>query len=239
MCGYCIEANIVIDRLWRNGVLTQAVSEPVTGDEADWILQQLLLEIPDVTTLSQHWLPQLTCLYPELLNLRRQEHNACNQALADILVDCSAAAMYFSAEPSQSDALEQGTHHSLQQAFYVDFNRFWLALHRLMQIQPEHKILVDIAVATPVFVPDFPAYELALQRKLLCHCVNYYGMEFVAAYLQQLRPELIGYLADRVLYQPDELTYLLQLMTHWQGDEVLASKQDVIDHLSDKLACHH
>jgi len=54
--------------------------------------------------------------------------------------------------------------------------------------------------------------------------------------LQQLRPELIAYLADRLLYQADDLQYLLQLLSQWQGEEVLASRQDVIDHLGDKLA---
>ncbi len=32
MCGYCIEANFVIGRMWHNGVLTAEIS----GEEADW-----------------------------------------------------------------------------------------------------------------------------------------------------------------------------------------------------------
>lgn len=233
MCGYCMEANIVIGRLWSDGKLATAI-EP--DNIADWVLQQRLLELTDINELDAASFKQAQLLYPELLNLRLQEAKLSSLKLADIVADCKEAASYFTAADKTAAELGTDTHHKQPDGFYSHFNRFWLALHRLIHIQPEHKTLVDIAAATPVFTPDLPAYELALQRKLLCHCVNYYGIEFVAAYLQQLRPELIAYLADRVLYQADDLRYLLQLLSHWQGNEVLASKQDVIDHLSDKLA---
>lgn len=232
MCGYCIEANFVIGRLWRSGVLTAEVC----GEEADWVLLQMLLEVADIRGLNPSWLEQAEKLCPELLQLRRQEAKPSALNLADIIADSFAAAGYFTAADKPLDELDVDAQHKLQEGFYRDFNRFWLALHRLIQTQPEHKILVDIAVAIPCFVPGLPAYELALQRKLLRHCVGYYGIEFVAAYLHQLRPELIAYLADRLLYQADELQYLLQLMLQWQGDEVLASRQDIIDYLGDKLA---
>lgn len=232
MCGYCIEANFVIGRMWHNGVLTAEIS----GEEADWVLMQMLLEVAEFHSLKPCWREQAEKLSPELLQLRHQEAKPCTLALADIIADSYAAASYFSEADKTAAELDIDAHHKLQDGFYSNFNRFWLALHELMKQQPEHKVLVDIAVSVPAFVPDLPGYELALQRKLLCHCVNYYGIEFVAAYLHQLRPELIVYLADRVLYQADDLRYLLKLMPHWQGNEVLASKQDVIDHLSDKLA---
>lgn len=232
MCGYCIEANFVIGRLWRSGVLTAEVC----GEEADWVLLQMLLEVADLNSLNPSWLEQAKKLCPELLQLRRQEAKLSTVNLADIIADSFAAASYFTAADQTANELDIETQNALQEAFYRDFNRFWLALHHLAEQQPGHKILVDIAVAVPCFVPGLPGYELALQRKLLCHCVDYYGIEFVAAYLQQLRPELIAYLADRLLYQAGELQYLLLLLSQWQGEEVLASRQDVIDHLSDKLA---
>ncbi|WP_445768628.1 hypothetical protein [Rheinheimera sp.] len=232
MCGYCIEANFVIGRLWRSGVLTTEVC----GEEADWLLLQILLEVADIQSLNPSWLEQAEKLCPELLQLRQQEAKPCALTLADIIAVSNAAAGYFIAADQTATELDIEVQHALQEAFYRDFNRFWLALHHLAEQQPGHKILVDIAVAVPGFVPDLPAYELALQRKLLRHCVSYYGIEFVAAYLQQLRPELIAYLADRLLYQADELQYLLQLLSQWQGEEVLASRQDVIDHLGGKLA---
>ena len=232
MCGYCMEANIVIGRLWHNGVLTAEIS----GEEADWVLLQMLLEVAELHSLKPCWREQAEKLSPELLQLRHQEAKPHNLALADILTDSVEAASYFAIADKTTAELDIDSHHKLQDGFYSNFNRYWLALHRLIRIQPEHKILVYIAVTTPVFIPDLPAYELALQRKLLCHCVSYYGIEFVAAYLQQLRPELIAYLADCLLYQADDLRYLLQLMPHWQGNEVLASNQDVSDHLSNKLA---
>jgi hypothetical protein len=232
MCGYCIEANFVIGRLWHNGVLMLAAP----GENADLVLPQVLLEVADVSELCAQWLKLAQRFYPEQLHLRQQEARSCELTLAEAMADSIAAASYFSAADKAAVELDTDAQYALQEAFYRDFNRFWLALHRLIHIQPEHKILVDIAVSTPVFTPDLPAYELALQRKLLCHCVNYYGIEFVTAYLHQLRPELIVYLADRLLYQAEDLRYLLQLMRHWQGNEMLASKQDVIVHLSDKLA---
>jgi hypothetical protein len=232
MCGYCIEANFVIGRLWHNGVLTAEVC----GEEADWLLLQMLLEVADIQSLKPSWLEQAEKLCPELLQLRQQEAKPCALTLADIIADSYAAACYFNATERSAAELDTDAQNALQEAFYRDFNRFWLALHHLAERQPSHKILVDLAVAAPAFCPDLPAYELALQRKLLCHCVGYYGIEFVAAYLHQLRPELIAYLADRLLYQVDEVQYLLQLLSKWQGEEVLASRQDVIDHLSDKLA---
>ena len=232
MCGYCIEANFVIGRLWRSGVLTAEVC----GEEADWVLLQMLLEVADLNSLNPSWLEQAKKLCPELLQLRRQEAKLSTVNLADIIADSFAAASYFTAADQTANELDIETQNALQEAFYRDFNRFWLALHHLAEQQPGHKILVDIAVAVPGFVPDLPAYELALQRKLLRHCVGYYGIEFVAAHLQQLRPELIAYLADRLLYQADDLQYLLQLLSQWQGEEVLALRQDVIDHLGDKLA---
>lgn len=232
MCGYCIEANFVIGRLWRSGVLTAEVC----GEEVDWVLLQMLLEVADLNSLNPSWLEQAEKLCPELLQLRRQEAKPCALTLADIVADSYAAAGYFYASDQSAAELDIDAQHALQEAFYRDFNRFWLALHHLAEQQPGHKILVDIAVAVPCFVPGLPGYELALQRKLLCHCVDYYGIEFVAAYLQQLRPELIAYLADRLLYQADELQYLLQLMQCWQGFAVLASKQDAIHYLTDKLS---
>uniref|UniRef100_UPI004048DA1A hypothetical protein n=1 Tax=Rheinheimera sp. TaxID=1869214 RepID=UPI004048DA1A len=228
-----MEANIVIGRLWSEGKLATAME---SDDVADWVLLQRLLELTDINELDATSFKQAQVLYPELLNLRLQQAKPNSLTLEDILADCLEAASYFSIENHHVAELDDNAHHTLQQAFYRHFNRFWLALHQLMLLQPEHKILVDIAVAAPVFCPDLPAYELALQRKLLRHCVGYYGIEFVAAYLHQLRPELIAYLADRLLYQADELQYLLQLLSQWQGEEVLASRQDVIDHLGGKLA---
>ena len=233
MCGYCMEANIVIGRLWCDGKLATAME---SDDVADWVLQQRLLELPDINQLDAASFKQVQLVYPELLNLRLQQAKPNSLTLEDILADCLEAARYFSIENHHVAELDNNAHHTLQQAFYRHFNRFWLALHQLMLLQPEHKILVDIAVATPVFCPDLPAYELALQRKLLRHCVGYYGVEFVAAYLHQLRPELMMYLAESMLYQADELQYLLHLMSQWQGNEVLASRQDVFDCLRDKLA---
>lgn len=232
MCGYCIEANFVIGRLWRSGVLTAEVC----GEEADWLLLQILLEIADLHSLNPSWLEQAQRLCPELLQLRQQEAKPCALTLADIIADSYAAAGYFTAADQTGTELDIEAQNALQEAFYRAFNRFWLALHHLAERQPGHKILVDTAVAVLGFVPGLPAYELALQRKLLCHCVSYYGIEFVAVYLHQLRPELIAYLTDRLLYQADELQYLLQLLSQWQGEEVLASRQDVIDYLGDKLA---
>ncbi|MBZ9613519.1 hypothetical protein [Rheinheimera maricola] len=228
-----MEANIVISRLWCEGKLVTAVE---SDDVADWVLQQRLLELPDINQLDAASFKRAQLVYPELLNLRLQQAKPNSLTLGDALADCLEAASYFNIENHNVAELDDNTHLTLQQAFYSHFNRFWLALHQLMLLQPEHKILVDLAVAAPAFCPDLPAYELALQRKLLCHCVGYYGIEFVAAYLHQLRPELIAYLADRLLYQVDEVQYLLQLLSKWQGEEVLASRQDVIDHLSDKLA---
>lgn len=233
MCGYCMEANIVIGRLWCDGKLATAME---SDDVADWVLQQRLLELTDINQLDATSFKQAQVLYPELLNLRLQQAKPNSLTLEDILADCLEAARYFSIENHHLAELDDNAHHTLQQAFYSHFNRFWLALHQLMLLQPEHKILVDIAVAAPVFCPDLPAYELALQRKLLRHCVGYYGLEFAAAYLHQLRPELILYLAESMLYQADELHFLLQLMSQWRGYEVLASRQDVIDYLGNKLA---
>src|SRR5690606_27922965 len=194
------------------------------------------LELPDINQLDAASFKQAQLVYPELLNLRLQQAKPNSLTLEDILADCLEAASYFSIENHNVAELDDNAHHTLQQAFYRHFNRFWLALHQLMQIQAGHKILVDLAVAAPVFCPDLPAYELALQRRSLCHCIEHYGIEFVAAHLHQLRPELIAYLADRLLYQADDLQYLLQLLSQWQGEEVLALRQDVIDHLGDKLA---
>ncbi|HEY9040789.1 MAG TPA: hypothetical protein VIN66_01280 [Rheinheimera sp.] len=228
-----MEANIVIGRLWCDGKLATAME---SDDVADWVLQQRLLELTDINELGVANFKRAQLLYPELLNLRLQQAKPNSLTLEDILSDSLEAASYFDTENHHVAELEDSAHYTLQQAFYRHFNRFWLALHQLILLQPEHKILVDIAVAAPTFCPDLPAYELALQRQSLCHCVEHYGIEFVAAHLHQLRPELIAYLADRLLYQVDELQYLLQLMLQWQGDEMLASRQDVIDYLGNKLA---
>ncbi|NRQ41620.1 hypothetical protein HRH59_03430 [Rheinheimera sp. YQF-2] len=228
-----MEANIVIGRLWCEGKLATAME---SDDVADWVLQQRLLELMDINQLDAARFKQAQSVYPELLNLRLQQAQPNSLKRGDILADCFEAASYFSTESHNIAELDDNAHLTLQQAFYSHFNRFWLALHQLMLLQPGHKILVDVAVATPVFCPDLPAYELALQRRSLCHCIEYYGIEFIAAYLHQLRPELIAYLADRLLYQADELQYLLQLLSQWQGNEVLVSRQDVIDYLRDKLA---
>ena len=233
MCGYCMEANIVIGRLWSEGKLVTAIE---SDDVANWVLLQRLLELPDINQLDAASFKQAQLVYPELLNLRLQQAKPNSLTLGDILADSLEAASYFDTENQDVAELEDSAHYTLQQAFYRHFNRFWLALHQLMSLQPGHKILVDIAVATPAFCPDLPAYELALQRKLLRHCVGYYGLEFVAAYLHQLRPELILYLAESMLYQADELHFLLQLMSQWRGYEVLASRQEVSDCLRDKLA---
>ncbi len=233
MCGYCMEANIVIGRLWSEGKLATAME---SDDVADWVLLQRLLELTDINELDATSFKQAQVLYPELLNLRLQQAKPNSLTLEDILADCLEAASYFGIENHHVAELDDNAHHTLQQAFYRHFNRFWLALHQLMQIQAGHKILVDLAVAAPVFCPDLPAYELALQRRSLCHCVEHYGIEFVAAHLHRLRPDLIIYLAERLLHRSGELQYLLQLMQCWQGVAVLASKQDAIHYLTDKLS---
>ena len=233
MCGYCMEANIVIGRFWSEGKLVTAME---SDDVADWVLQQRLLELPDINQLDAASFKQAQLVYPELLNLRLQQAKPNSLTLGDILAECLEAASYFSIENHDVAEVDDNAHHTLQQAFYRHFNRFWLALHQLMLLQPEHKILVDIAVATPVFCPDLPAYELALQRRSLCHCIEHYGIEFVAAHLHQLRPDLIIYLAERLLHRTGELQYLLQLMQCWQGVAMFAPKQDAIHYLTNKLS---
>ena len=232
MCGYCMEANIVIRRLWCDGKLATARG---SDEVADWVLLQLLLELTDINELDATSFKQAQLLYPELLSLRLQQAKPNSLTLGDILADCFEAVSYFSIENQHVAELDGNAHYTLQQAFYRHFNRFWLALHQLMSLQPGHKILVDIAVATPAFGPDLPAYELALQRRALCHCIEYYGIEFVAAHVHQLRPDVIIYLAERLLYRNGELHYLLQLMHSWQGGEVLATKQDAIHYVKNKL----
>ena len=161
MCGYCMEANIVIGRLWRDGKLTTAIE---SDDVADLVLLQQLLELSDIKELDVASFNQAQLLYPELLNLRLQEAKLSSPKLADIVADCVAVASYFTAADKTAAELNIDAHHKLQHEFYSHFNRYWLALHRLIHIQPEHKILVDIAVTSLVFTPDIPAYELALQR---------------------------------------------------------------------------
>ncbi|MBU1308881.1 MAG: hypothetical protein KKE30_05035 [Gammaproteobacteria bacterium] len=228
-----MEANIVIGRLWSEGKLVTAME---SDDVADWVLQQRLLELPDINQLDAASFKQAQLVYPELLNLRLQQAKPNSLTLGDALADCLEAASYFSIENHNVAELDDNTHLTLQQAFYSHFNRFWLALHQLMLLQSEHKILVDIAVAVPVFCPDLPAYELALQRRSLCHCIEHYGIEFVAAHLHQLRPDLIIYLAERLLHRTGELQYLLQLMQCWQGVAIFAPKQDAIHYLTNKLS---
>lgn len=88
MCGYCIEANFVIGRMWHNGVLTAEIS----GEEADWLLLQMLLEVAELHSLKPCWREQAEKLSPELLQLRHQEAKPRTLALADILADSYAAA---------------------------------------------------------------------------------------------------------------------------------------------------
>jgi len=65
------------------------------------------------------------------------------------------------------------------ETFYSLYPALYAALAYLSQHDPEHQILQKIALTTPSGVPDFPGFDLWLQRKALIFGIQNHGADFL------------------------------------------------------------
>ena len=100
------------------------------------------------------------------------------------------------------------------QTFYGIFPALYFAFSVLRKYQRKSDFIKFIALKCPRHTPDFPGYDLWLQRQAFLVCLQEYGIPFIRENLKDIRLELIAYAVLKVEMTEEERESLKDLLSH-------------------------
>jgi len=122
------------------------------------------------------------------------------------------------------------------QKFYVIFPAIYFAFSVLCKYRVNSEVIKFIALQCPHNTPDFPGYDLWLQRRAFVVCVKEYGASFIAENLKDIRLELIAYAVLKVDMTTEERESMKNLVSKYEFGVVVLEPDYVTQIITDVQA---
>lgn len=128
------------------------------------------------------------------------------------------------------------TPESERKKFYFVFPSLYFALSVLHRYRPNSEVINFIALNCPKNTPDFPGYDLWLQRQAFLVCIQEYGVPFIREHLEDIRLELIAYAVLKLQMTTEERESIKDIVSKYQYGVMVLEPDNVTQLIADVQA---